>query len=234
MHNPRTSILPYLAMLSILISLLCVSSSFASGPADNAEDLEHCKQCGMDMASFERSKMLIVYSDGTAAEVCGLHCAAQNMEQNKEKQIKSIMVADYTTREMIDARSATWVVGGSKNGGMNVQAKWAFAKEDEARKFIQQNGGSAASYDQAIKAAEEEVGQGAETPQDGNAQMTGCNMNMEPCSQMLFNPAFADHIYHTHPAGMWMVNYEFMHMDMSGLRAGTSNVGLAQRRLQSK
>ena len=109
---------------------------------------------------------------------------------------------------------------------MNAQPKWAFAKEDEAQKFIQQNGGSVVSYDQAVKAAEEEVGQGAETTKEDHAHMMGCGMNMEPCSQMLFNPAFADHIYHTHPAGMWMVNYEFMHMDMSGLRAGTTNVGL--------
>ncbi|MBI5234111.1 MAG: hypothetical protein HY880_07135 [Deltaproteobacteria bacterium] len=43
-------------------------------------------------------------------------------------------------------------------------------------------------------------------------------------SQMLSNPAFGDDIYHTHPAGMWMVNYKFMRMAMDGLRDGTSNV----------
>ena len=43
-------------------------------------------------------------------------------------------------------------------------------------------------------------------------------------SQMLFNPAFGDDIYHAHPAGMWMVNYKFMHMAMDGLRDGTRNV----------
>lgn len=45
-----------------------------------------------------------------------------------------------------------------------------------------------------------------------------------PGSQMLFNPAFGDDIYHTHPKGMWMANYKFMHMVQSGLRNGTTDV----------
>lgn len=49
-----------------------------------------------------------------------------------------------------------------------------------------------------------------------------------PASQMLFNPAFGDDIYHTHPAGCWMVGYKYMHMEMRDLRAGANNVGLDQ------
>ena len=55
---------------------------------------------------------------------------------------------------------------------------------------------------------------------------------LKPCccceasgSQMIFNPAFGDDIYHTHPAGGGMVSYKYMHMAMDGLRAGTSRVG---------
>ena len=47
-----------------------------------------------------------------------------------------------------------------------------------------------------------------------------------PCNQLLYNPAFGDDIYHTHPAGGGMVNVKYMHMDMDGLRAGTHDVGL--------
>ena len=89
MHNPRTFIPAYLAALYILISLFCASSSFAAGPADKAEDREHCKECGMDLAPFGQSRMLIVYSDGTTAEVCSLHCAAAEYktEQRQSGQI---------------------------------------------------------------------------------------------------------------------------------------------------
>lgn len=50
------------------------------------------------------------------------------------------------------------------------------------------------------------------------------HMNMGAGSQLVYNPAFGDDVYHTHPAGMWMVNYKYMHMDMRGLRDGTSDV----------
>jgi hypothetical protein len=43
---------------------------------------------------------------------------------------------------------------------------------------------------------------------------------------MVFNPAFGDDVYHTHPAGMWMFNYKYMHMNMSGLQDGTTDVPL--------
>lgn len=49
-----------------------------------------------------------------------------------------------------------------------------------------------------------------------------------PGSQMLFNPSFGDDIYHTHPTGMWMFNYKYMHMAMDGLRDGTSDVETSQ------
>jgi hypothetical protein len=45
-----------------------------------------------------------------------------------------------------------------------------------------------------------------------------------PGSQMEFNPAFGDDIYHVHPKGMWMANYKYMHMVQNGLRNGTTDV----------
>jgi len=56
------------------------------------------------------------------------------------------------------------------------------------------------------------------------APSASLGMQMGAGSQMIFNPAFGDMIYHTHPAGMWMVSYQYMHMDMSELRDGTSDV----------
>ncbi|MBT1073178.1 transporter [Pelotalea chapellei] len=55
---------------------------------------------------------------------------------------------------------------------------------------------------------------------------TGHDMSshMGPGFQMVFNPAFSDDIYHVHPAGMWMVSYKFMHVNMDGLQEGTTNI----------
>jgi hypothetical protein len=157
--------------------------------------------------------MLIIYADGTSVAVCSLHCAAAELKKGG-RQVKSLKVADYPSKELIDAKTATWVVGGGKNGGMNSPAKWAFAREEEARNFVAEYGGTVTPFDQVMKAADEELADSSHAGHD----------HCGPGGQMLFNPAFGDDIYHTHPAGMWMVNYKFMHMSMRGLRSGTTNV----------
>ncbi|HSB32585.1 MAG TPA: nitrous oxide reductase accessory protein NosL [Candidatus Sulfobium mesophilum] len=205
-------------LLTFLV--ICLLLNFrAAGAADKVEAPKACKQCGMDMEPYAKSKMLIIYADGTTVGVCSLHCAAAELNQNKGKEVKSLMVADYTSNELIDARTAKWVVGGDKKGIMTTVAKWAFAKESDAREFVKVNGGEIASFDIAMKASEKEVAEDKLARHDHH-------MNMGPGSQMLFNPAMGDDIYHIHPTGMWMFDYKFMHMYMSGLRAGTSDVGL--------
>jgi len=196
-------------------------STFAAGAPDGVEGPKNCKQCGMDRTVFARSRMLIVYADGTTVGVCSLHCAAAEMRQNKDKQVKSLMVADYVTQGLIDAKTASWVVGGNKQGVMTSLPKWAFARGEDAQKFVKENGGEVTPFDKVMKSAEGEVGGDTATPHEGH---THAGHDMGPGAQMLFNPAMGDQIYHTHPAGMWMFNYKFMHMDMDGLRDGTTNV----------
>jgi nitrous oxide reductase accessory protein NosL len=210
------------AVLSILLQLFCALPSYAGGTADTVENPKRCKQCGMDRTVFARSRMLIAYADGTTAGVCSIHCAAAELRQNSGKQVKSIMVADYPTKGLTDAKTATWVIGGSEKGIMTAVPKWAFANREEALQFVKENGGEIASFDQAMKAAEGELNAGAGMHHMGHDM----SQHMGPGAQMLFNPAFGDDIYHTHPAGMWMVTYKLMHMNMSGLRAGRSDVDL--------
>lgn len=198
----------------IFIMMCLLFTGVAAAATETIENPKACTQCGMDRAASARSRMLLVYDDGTKVGVCSLHCAAEEIKQNKGKQLKSLMVADYSSKELIDAKTATWVVGGRMNGGMNSPAKWAFAKEEDAQKFVKENGGEITTFDLALKAANEEL------ESSSHAGHEHCG----PGAQMLYNPAFGDDIYHTHPAGMWMTNYKFMHMSMHGLRSGSSNV----------
>lgn len=203
----------------LLILMLFVIATVAS--AGTVDNYKACKQCGMDRTVFPQSRMLIIYADGTTVAVCSLHCASSELKQNKGNPIKSLMVADYTTGELIDARTAIWVVGGRKDGIMTSVAKWAFATEMDAQTFVKEYGGKVTKFDEAMRAANEETVEGTKTVHAGHGH---AGHDMGPGSQMLFNPAFGDDIYHAHPAGMWMVNYKFMHMNMSGLRDGTTNV----------
>jgi len=207
------------AVLLVVFNFMLLSVSFAAA-AGGVENPKACKQCGMDRTVFARSRMLITYSDGSSAGVCSIHCAAIELNQNRGKEVKSLMAADYTTKELTDARAATWVVGGRIEGVMTSVAKWAFAKEQDARKFVQDNGGEVTTFDQAMKVAEKELGENTDKT-SGHHSHEG---HMGPGAQMLFNPGFGDDIYHTHPAGMWMFNYKFMRMHMHGLRDGTHDV----------
>ena len=76
---------------------------------------------------------------------------------NIDKTPKMIQVGDYNTKMLVDVEKGFWVIGGSKPGVMTKRAKWAFAKKEDAEKFVSENGGNPASFEQAIKAAFEDM-----------------------------------------------------------------------------
>ncbi len=137
-------------VVAALIGALLALPVFGSG--DIAEH-GRCKLCGMDRQKFDFSRMLIEYEDGTSAGLCSLHCAAVELASNIDKTPKVIRVGDFNTKALIDAEMAVWVVGGTKQGVMSKTAKWAFAKQADADAFIKANGGSLATFDDAIKSA---------------------------------------------------------------------------------
>ena len=111
-----------------------------------------CKYCNMNRQHFGHSRMLNTYDDNTSFGACSLYCAAINLAANLDKMVISIQVADYNTRELIDAETAYWVIGGNRPGVMTQIAKWAFRKKRDAERFVEKNGGSPATFDEAIKA----------------------------------------------------------------------------------
>jgi len=120
---------------------------------DDVKKYPSCKHCGMDRGAFAYSRMLIEYTDGTIVGTCSIRCAALDLALNSDKTLKAIMVGDYNSKALIDARKAIWVIGGKKTGVMTERAKWAFGQETDAERFIAENGGKIASYDVAMKAA---------------------------------------------------------------------------------
>ncbi len=140
-------------MFSTICLLLTAACAFA---ADQVEAPKSCKLCGMDRVAFAHSRMLVVYADGTKVGTCSLNCVVIEMKENKGKQVKSLMVADYSTKALIDAGSATWVIGGKKPGVMTALAKWAFARKEDAQKFVKENDGKVTTFDEALNLASKE------------------------------------------------------------------------------
>ena len=144
----------------ILPALFCLVTLACLSFAANLTDLEKhptCKYCGMDRSKYAHSRMLIEYDDGTSSGGCSLHCSAVDLANNIDKLPKNISVGDYRTNKLIDAEKAFWVVGGNKAGVMTSNPKWAFGSKEDAEKFIKASGGVPVTFDDAIKAAYEDM-----------------------------------------------------------------------------
>lgn len=143
-------------MYSVLLLFLCFIYGVASGQ-DDLEKAPACKYCGMDRAKFAHSRMLVEYNDGTSVSICSLHCLAVDFSLNIDKTPRLMQVGDLNSKNLINAEKAFWVIGGNKPGVMTKQAKWAFENKEDAEKFIPENGGSLATFDEAMKAAYESM-----------------------------------------------------------------------------
>jgi copper chaperone NosL len=146
----------YLLGLLILLALgICLGISRPAQAKVEAPD--DCQKCGMNRTAFAESRTVVIYLDGTTVGNCSIYCAAAELRRHKDKPVKSLLVADYNSKALIDARTASWVVGGKERGVMSAVAKWAFAKEGDAQQFVQEKGGKIASFEQVLQASTAEV-----------------------------------------------------------------------------
>jgi copper chaperone NosL len=139
-----------------LILLLAAAATYAFA-ADDITQFPSCKYCGMHRDMYNFSRTFIEYGDGKAEGFCSIHCAAVDLAVNIDRNPNKILVGDYGTKELIDAETARWVIGGSKPGVMTKRAKWAFKTQSDADKFIKEFGGVQGSFDTAMAATYEDM-----------------------------------------------------------------------------
>ena len=140
----------------IAIMVICFSVTGIVSAQEDITKHSYCKYCGMDRSKFAHSRVFIEYEDGTTMGTCSIRCAAVDLLQ-LDKIPKNIWVGDYNTKQLLDAEKALWVLGGSKPGVMTKRAKWAFGKKDDVEQFMKEFGGNAVAFDEAIKAAYEDI-----------------------------------------------------------------------------
>lgn len=147
-----------LGLLLSAIMMVVFSGGFLSVRAQ--EDIDKhpaCKYCGMDRHKFSHSRMLIEYDDGSVLGTCSVHCAAVDLALNIDKTPTTINVGDYTTKELLDAEKAFWVIVPDQPGVMTRRAKWAFADKAAADTFIKENHGTLVTFDEVMKATYEDM-----------------------------------------------------------------------------
>lgn len=142
---------------AVLMAVLCLFLTASAFAQEDAAKYKTCKYCGMDREKFAHSRMLIEYEDGSLVGTCSIHCAAIDLATSIDKTPKVIWVGDYLSKQLVDGEKAVWVIGGNKIGVMTKNAKWAFGKDEDAKAFIAAEGGNLATFDQAMKAAYEDM-----------------------------------------------------------------------------
>lgn len=136
----------------------------------SAEAPAACQYCNMNRTKFAHSRSLVDYEDGTKVGTCSINCSVIDLNANAGKKVKKVSVADYKSKKLIDAKSATWVIGGSVRGIMTKTAKWAFSGKKDADAFVKESGGKIATYEEVVAAAKEEIAaRGASKKQGHNA-----------------------------------------------------------------
>jgi copper chaperone NosL len=135
----------------LLLSLLQVSSF--GWERDDLVMHPECSHCGMNRKNFAHSRMLVNHGGEAPTGVCSIYCTAKELLINRDQEPDAILVADYSTHELIDAFRAYWVLGGSRTGVMAEEAKWAFQKKEDAMAFIRDHGGRLIAFEEAIAAS---------------------------------------------------------------------------------
>ena len=149
--NRRISI----CILLIAFCLDCAGCGKSSSPirADATEGV--CPVCRMDVKASDPAMAEIFYSDGTkvmfetAGDMLTFYIAPDKYEvtdaQKDRGNIDRILMKDYNSKAGIEARQAALVYKSKVNGPMGPDV-FAFQNHQEARSFVETNGGSLLTF----------------------------------------------------------------------------------------
>jgi len=164
----------------VLCSLLVGGALWAQN-SDKAVPRAKCKFCGMSPDYFTWSRVIIEYEDGTKVATCSFHCACLELVSKFARGVTKIYVGDYQTKELIDAETAFFAIGGDKGGVMAKTATWAFAKKEDAEKYVKEHGGAIGSFGDALNAGYKDISDGIK--QRRERDRAKANMTITPQKQ---------------------------------------------------
>jgi copper chaperone NosL len=129
--------------------------------ANELEKYPRCVICNMDRRKFHYARHLLHYGDGTAQGTCSVHCAAECMLRERRRGFLNIYAPDYAAADepkpLVEAASATYLIGSDLRGVMTPVSKVAFASREAALQAKQTYGGEIGSFAMAIAASFDET-----------------------------------------------------------------------------
>ena len=134
----------------LLFGLLLMPVLAFADEHEHATGRESCKVCGMYIDRYQKTAAELVYKDGTVEHTCGVACMLRVIDdEGSMSAFKSVKVHDWNSGKMVDAQTATYVMGSKVIPDM-VPNYIAFAKREEAEAFAAQKGGDVIDFDAAV------------------------------------------------------------------------------------
>lgn len=133
------------------VVVLGASLVAAAALAPDIKQFPSCPICGMNRLKFNFSRVYTVFTDGSKLGTCSVFCLGAYLVSHLDKIPKTVQVADFFTKKLIDAETAVWVINDKKPGVMTKKAKWAFAQKAGALKYIKKDGGRIVGYDRVMR-----------------------------------------------------------------------------------
>lgn len=131
---------------------------------DELEKHPRCVICNMDRRRFHDARHLLHYGDGSVHGTCSVHCAAECMLRERRRGFRAIYAPDFGAagepKPLVEAASATYLIGSDLRGVMTPVSKVAFASRDAALQARVVYGGEIAGFAAAVAASLEEMAAG--------------------------------------------------------------------------
>ena len=132
-----------IALILVLIQFTLLSAWVS---AEEMHKRESCRVCGMYIDQYQKSAAELVLKDGTMEHTCGVACMLREVEDaGGISAFKSVQVHDWVSGKLVDAQTATYVIGSKVIPDM-VPNYIAFAKREEAEAFAVKEGGEVIDF----------------------------------------------------------------------------------------
>lgn len=130
-------------------------------PLENELDkYSRCVICNMDRRKFHHTRHLLHYADQHAQGTCSINCASEAMLRERKRGFNVIYAADHGSKSdpkpLVEASSATYLIGSSLKGVMTQVSKHSFASRSDAEAEMARSGGQLASFEQAVSSSLED------------------------------------------------------------------------------
>ena len=139
----------------IKITFILVALQFVFMPswssAEETQKRESCRVCGMYIDQYKSTAAELVYKDGHKESTCGVACMLREVEDaGGLDAFESVKVHDWISGELVDAETATYVMGSKVIPDM-VPNYIAFANREEAEAFTAKEGGDLIDFNVAFQ-----------------------------------------------------------------------------------